>query len=182
MWFDWGAADAYPSESIREELSVKLDLTDRQLQMWFCHRRLKDRNNATSSSKRARNDATGEAGEVGKKDVGSELGEGRKRKAMSQLLLRPPAVGRMEMDVPFMRRHYEPPPGPRTLSILERRAISFVESQLGEPLREDGPVLGIEFDPLPPDAFGAPLGILPNSFAYMVLHMFVKSLLLIIGS
>ncbi|CAM8958846.1 unnamed protein product [Rhodiola kirilowii] len=37
-------------------------------------------------------------------------------------------------------------------------AIAFVEAQLGEPLREDGPILGMEFDPLPPDAFGAPLG------------------------
>ena len=43
-------------------------------------------------------------------------------------------------------------------SILEHRAIACVEAQLGEPLREDGPILGIEFDPLPPDAFGAPIG------------------------
>jgi hypothetical protein len=42
---------------------------------------------------------------------------------------------------------------------MELRAIACVEAQLGEPLREDGPILGIEFDPLPPDAFGAPLGI-----------------------
>jgi hypothetical protein len=33
-----------------------------------------------------------------------------------------------------------------------------VEAQLGEPLREDGPILGMEFDPLPPDAFGTPIG------------------------
>nr|DAD39554.1 TPA_asm: hypothetical protein HUJ06_013877 [Nelumbo nucifera] len=31
------------SESLRAELSAKLGLTDRQLQMWFCQRRLKDR-------------------------------------------------------------------------------------------------------------------------------------------
>ncbi|KAL0301644.1 UNVERIFIED_CONTAM: Homeobox-DDT domain protein RLT2 [Sesamum radiatum] len=35
--------ETYPSEALRAELSVKLGLTDRQLQMWFCHRRLKDR-------------------------------------------------------------------------------------------------------------------------------------------
>uniref|UniRef100_A0A0E0HCK4 Homeobox domain-containing protein n=1 Tax=Oryza nivara TaxID=4536 RepID=A0A0E0HCK4_ORYNI len=35
--------DLYPNETIRAELSVKLGLTDKQLQMWFCHRRLKDR-------------------------------------------------------------------------------------------------------------------------------------------
>jgi len=35
--------DPYPNEATRVELSVNLGLTDRQLQMWFCHRRLKDR-------------------------------------------------------------------------------------------------------------------------------------------
>ena len=33
-----------------------------------------------------------------------------------------------------------------------------MEAQLGGTLREDGPILGMEFDPLPPDAFGAPIG------------------------
>ncbi|KAK6918035.1 Homeobox domain [Dillenia turbinata] len=36
------AVETYPSEALRGNLSVKLGLTDRQLQMWFCHRRLKD--------------------------------------------------------------------------------------------------------------------------------------------
>ena len=34
-----------------------------------------------------------------------------------------------------------------------------VEKKLGHPLRADGPILGVEFKPLPPGAFGAPLGI-----------------------
>ena len=54
---------------------------------------------------------------------------------------------------PVMMRHFEP-----KQTIAELRAIAFVEAQLGEPLREDGPMLGLEFDPLPPDAFGAPIG------------------------
>ncbi|XP_021803548.1 homeobox-DDT domain protein RLT1-like, partial [Prunus avium] len=54
--------------------------------------------------------------------------------------------------MPMRRRYYESPQ-----SILELRAIACVEAQLGEPLREDGPVLGVEFDRLPPDAFGAPI-------------------------
>ncbi|KAJ7521596.1 hypothetical protein O6H91_19G060800 [Diphasiastrum complanatum] len=37
--------------------------------------------------------------------------------------------------------------------VAELAAIAAVEGQLGEPLREDGPVLGVEFDPLPPGAF-----------------------------
>lgn len=37
---------------------------------------------------------------------------------------------------------------------VEHRAISGVKSQLGRLFQEDGPMLGVEFDPLPPDAFG----------------------------
>ena len=39
------------------------------------------------------------------------------------------------------------------------QAIAAVEAQLGEPLRDDGPILGIEFDQIPPGAFGSPIGI-----------------------
>ncbi|KAI3823950.1 hypothetical protein L1987_05396 [Smallanthus sonchifolius] len=38
-----------------------------------------------------------------------------------------------------------------------RRIIDCVEVQLGEPLRQDGPDLGTEFDELPPGAFGTPI-------------------------
>ena len=65
-------------------------------------------------------------------------------------------------DVPIIRRYYESPQ-----SILELRAIACVEAQLGEPLREDGPILGVEFDSLPPDAFGAPIGM-ANGFCYWI--------------
>ena len=40
--------DNYPSETMRVELSEKLGLSDRQLQMWFCHRRLKDKKDLPS--------------------------------------------------------------------------------------------------------------------------------------
>ncbi|RZC61999.1 hypothetical protein C5167_023743 [Papaver somniferum] len=41
-------------------------------------------------------------------------------------------------------------------SELHQEIITLVESKLGEPLREDGPILGMEFDPLLLGAFGAP--------------------------
>ncbi|XP_076884126.1 uncharacterized protein LOC143533151 [Bidens hawaiensis] len=41
------ASDMYPSEAVRAQLSESLGLTDRQLQMWFCHRRLKDKKEGT---------------------------------------------------------------------------------------------------------------------------------------
>ncbi|KAL6134109.1 hypothetical protein ACLB2K_066342 [Fragaria x ananassa] len=106
----------YPSESVRAELSAKLDLSDRQLQMWFCHRRLKDRKQTPATGKRQRNDSLAEA-------TGVVSDEGLQQ------------------------------------SIIEARAVAFVEAQLGEPLREDGPILGLEFDSLPPDAFGSSIGV-----------------------
>ncbi|KAF8031177.1 hypothetical protein BT93_D0397 [Corymbia citriodora subsp. variegata] len=152
------AMEMYPSEATRAELSVKLGLTDRQLQMWFCHRRLKDKNN--SSEKKSRKSAA-----VGMKedikdglmaaadpgsDYGSGSGSGSSPYASRELQGMIPR--RDGDDSSTGRRCYE---SPRT--IMELRAIACVEAQLGEPLREDGPILGMEFDPLPPDAFGAPI-------------------------
>lgn len=62
------------------------------------------------------------------------------------------------------RRYYEPQQvilphmAPVHLTQAEHRVIDSVESLIGEPLRDDGPMLGVEFDPLPPGAFGAPIG------------------------
>ncbi|KAL3583251.1 hypothetical protein D5086_014312 [Populus alba] len=156
------SVDTYPSEAVRAELSVQLGLSDRQLQMWFCHRRLKDRK--APSVKRPRKESPSPAGMPGGgemgvvAEVGNEHGSGSspfvlgvdQRRAVG----RPTgvAVPRISADVQAMKRYYEP-----QQSIAELRVIAFVEAQLGEPLREDGPILGMEFDPLPPDAFGAPI-------------------------
>jgi hypothetical protein len=43
-------------------------------------------------------------------------------------------------------------------TIQDLRVVAFVERQLGAPLREDGPILGMEFDSPPPGAFGGRLG------------------------
>ncbi|KAL6615773.1 hypothetical protein ACP70R_038043 [Stipagrostis hirtigluma subsp. patula] len=172
------AAEQYPSEALRTELSVKIGLSDRQLQMWFCHRRLKDRK---PPSKRQRRDEEASAAPMippppvlplpavplasSEHMVGTAmpydepLHPAHSRRGAG----RSSAVPRISM--PDMgRRYYEPPPvmlPPPVASVQltqsELRVINSVESQLGEPLREDGPVLGIEFDPLPPGAFGAPI-------------------------
>ncbi|XP_034701923.1 homeobox-DDT domain protein RLT2 isoform X4 [Vitis riparia] len=160
------AVETYPSETLRAELSAKLGLSDRQLQMWFCHRRLKDRK--TPPVKRPRKDSpvkvtSSAAGTPVREEmeVGNEhpSGSGSGSSPFGHVLEsrrvvpRPgTAVARIGADMPPMKRYYEPPQ-----SISELRAIAFVEAQLGEPLREDGPILGMEFDPLPPDAFGAPI-------------------------
>ncbi|XP_057537451.1 homeobox-DDT domain protein RLT2 isoform X4 [Amaranthus tricolor] len=182
---------SYPSEALRAELSAQLGLSDRQLQMWFCHRRLKDRKPQSSSGgggggssgKRSRKGellpsvtATVTVAASGtpplppppvvpKDDMlGSELGiehgsgSGSGSSPYGHMDPRRAYVGRPGVAVPRISghgRYYEAPQ-----SVSELRAIAFVEAQLGEPLREDGPALGMEFDPLPPGAFGAPIASL----------------------
>ena len=168
-----GAEDSYPNETKRAELSVQLGLTDRQLQMWFCHRRLKDRK---PPAKRQQRDEevtvpviapppvlppplppseimVGTVGAYGEPMLPySRRGTGRSS-AVPRISV--PEIG---------SRYYEPPPvilphmAAVHLTQAEHRVIDSVEASIGEPLREDGPVLGIEFDPLPPGAFGAPIG------------------------
>ncbi|WCJ27093.1 Homeobox-DDT domain protein RLT1 [Euphorbia peplus] len=136
------ALDNYPAEAVRAELSQRLNLTDRQLQMWFCHRRLKDKKETPPSKKPLKPVPSTESPVERMRTVDPEPGSDY-------------ASGSGSGSSPFTepRRYYESSPQ----SVMELRAIACVEAQLGEPLREDGPILGLEFDPLPPDAFGAPI-------------------------
>ncbi|XP_008811888.2 homeobox-DDT domain protein RLT2-like isoform X2 [Phoenix dactylifera] len=177
------AVETYPSEALRAELSVKTGLSDRQLQMWFCHRRLKDRKFPPAKRQRKEEEpAAAAGGDVmmvsGAAPVGSSSNPfaggfgsgGETRKAVSRAAA---AVSRIGAETSSAgKRYYEPPPGlllqhtppaqPLPLSMAELRVIASVEAQLGEPLREDGPILGVEFDPLPPGAFGAPIAMTPQ--------------------
>ncbi|KAJ8484020.1 hypothetical protein OPV22_016505 [Ensete ventricosum] len=173
------AVDTHPSETLRVELSVKTGLSDRQLQMWFCHRRLKDRKLPLTRRQRRdeeslpltppppvlppQNDMpSSESGGVGlsSSPYGSSV---ESRRAVSRAAA---VVSRIGADMSAVgRQYYDPvlPPPPPThlnrLTMVELRILASVEAQLGEPLRQDGPGLGVEFDPLPPGAFGAPIEI-----------------------
>jgi hypothetical protein len=146
------SAETYPSEEMRAELSEKLGLSDRQLQMWFCHRRLKDKKE--TPVKKQRNTAPLPESPLEDMRVGAENGsdDGSGSGSGSSPLSESRKV--ILDDGHTMRRYYDSSPR----SVMELRAIACVEAQLGEPLREDGPILGMEFDPLPPDAFGTPIG------------------------
>jgi hypothetical protein len=79
-----------------------------------------------------------------------------------------PEIGRWYYEAPeIMLPHLASVP----LTQTEQQMIDSVEALIAEPLRDDGPVLGIEFDPLPPGAFGAPIG--KNLFAQdaFMLHL-----------
>ncbi|KAI4322719.1 hypothetical protein L6164_022386 [Bauhinia variegata] len=160
------SVEPYPSESLRAELSAELGLSDRQLQMWFCHRRLKDRK--ASAQKKPRSDLT--LGTV----ISTPVGGSAEQTMMDDITYEGASVSGLRPLCSLDSWQVVPRPGmafPRIggglpamdyyesqQCIAELRAIAFVEAQLGEPIREDGPILGMEFDPLPPDAFGAPIG------------------------
>lgn len=133
------SAEPYPSEALRADLSVQLNLSDRQLQMWFCHRRLKDRKSSTPTKRQRKESTTPSA---------ADLVAGNEHNSFPHEL----DSRRTGGGVTVVRRFNEPSPS-------EVRAIGYVEAQLGERLRDDGPILGMEFDPLPPGAFGTPIGI-----------------------
>lgn len=150
--------ETYPTEATRAELSDKLGLTDRQLQMWFCHRRLKDKKEAAGVS--AVKPCVGHADGIGGKrsfmesprgeemaepgsDHGSRSGSGSRSSQFDN--------GDDMLTGPL--KYYEPP-----RVVRQHQIIACIEAQLGHPLREDGPVLGVEFDDMPPGAFGASIG------------------------
>ncbi|CAK8577051.1 unnamed protein product [Lathyrus sativus] len=145
------AAELYPSEALRAELSVKLGLSDRQLQMWFCHRRVKDRKASPMVNK------------VAAASLASMGEEGVEQIAVADVMHAQRVVAqygvmgftRMGAGLPALESSscHE-----AHQTLQELRAVALVERQLGETLREDGPILGMEFDSLPPGAFGAPLG------------------------
>ena len=146
--------ETYPSEATRAGLSEKLGLSDRQLQMWFCHRRLKEKKETPKKPRKGAGLSPESpidelrAGPESDYGSGSGSGSGSSPYMDSRKLGGGSSHGMME-DLPKVMRYYE-----SQQSIIELRAIACVEAQLGEPLRDDGPMLGMEFDPLPPDAFG----------------------------
>ncbi|XP_024517144.1 homeobox-DDT domain protein RLT1 isoform X2 [Selaginella moellendorffii] len=184
------AEDKYPSEVVRAELSTKLSLTDRQLQMWFCHRRLKDRKGDEGGAPPGAPAATSSKKQKRKKDKEAATGAG----GAALLLLPPPpplppnpspasmlgaavdlpdakvaavaapAGGEEVAKATTMTTKKEGGGKKRSAAAMaaeelkrEREVITLVEQQLGEPIREDGPVLGREFDPLPPGPFDTPI-------------------------
>ncbi|KAJ8545489.1 hypothetical protein K7X08_018072 [Anisodus acutangulus] len=154
------AMETYPSEATRAELSEKLGLTDRQLQMWFCHRRLKDKNTSGGTEKKPCAGGTGGKRNLTESpreglmvvEAANDHGSGSASRSGSGSGSESSQFDNGD-DMPTpLNRYYESP-----RRAMERRVVACIEAQLGEPLREDGPILGVEFDELPPGAFGTPI-------------------------
>nr|XP_043622905.1 homeobox-DDT domain protein RLT1 isoform X2 [Erigeron canadensis] len=165
------ASEMYPSEAIRAKLSEDLGLTDRQLQMWFCHRRLKDKKEGDKKEgtpKRAIGEGSGgERTELMNSsrqgmmvvDRGGGSDHGSRSRSRHESWSRSGSGSGSESD---SSQFEEPVVHSRAYELTQqkmmiRRIIECVEVQLGESLREDGPALGIEFDEPPPGAFGSPI-------------------------
>ncbi|KAJ7544813.1 hypothetical protein O6H91_09G094600 [Diphasiastrum complanatum] len=178
------AEDTHPSESLRLELSTKLGLTNRQLQMWFCNRRLKDRkgikdefNTSTSQSKEEQffyPKETPTFYEYPEAVLASEIEDDALfRRNVRQQVAQESEERISEVERKRSKHEIDGAKLPKktsqqTVSDLDSRAAAIsILSSWGETFREDGPTLGFEFDPLPPGAFGMPIepGRYSNSIA-----------------
>lgn len=189
--------EKYPSEGLRVELSNELGLSEKQLQIWFTHRRHKDRRDGIEDCKltlyasRNKGDMPNEEPQSARKgeiDLNSReeddsedgypaavLAEERDDEVLiaEQMNgLNAQNGGYKENDKekekpkPAAKKKAAPKdpskppkkPGPKpkqkvnALAAAELEAIQDVERQLCGPMREDGPPLAFEFDPLPPGA------------------------------
>lgn len=193
--------EKYPSEATRTLLGKELNLSDKQLQIWFTHRRYKDRRDGIDDEKLsfyAKNKPeslvptchvpTEECRSYKKAEIvltmieeddDSErdgyparvLAEERDDEELiaehdhtngmavpvevekTKLVPKRKSASRLPKDLDRPPRRPGPKPKFNVMAASERAAIIAVESQLCGPLREDGPPLGFEFDPLPPRAF-----------------------------
>lgn len=176
------AEEKYPSEAIRARLSIQLGLSNRQLKMWFCHRRLKERKSKEEDEEPGSSDKSPQQVKETPTHRGSTavlpspMYRGstavfplKKEEQLSggschsqddsawKFRRRPEAIVEKEFDSAKRKRSRQTASNSvDPWRVSERQAIASVEAQLGEPLRWDSPCLGIEFDPLPPGAFSSP--------------------------
>ncbi|KAL2650318.1 hypothetical protein R1flu_018446 [Riccia fluitans] len=205
------AENKYPSETVRAKLSAQLGLSEKQLQVWFTHRRHKDRKDGVEDVKLTFYAMRHKGGEAhldfmeelnhgkrpggafaGREDMslpsggyqpqasphrkisnghyttdrrmeengrtdsdnsdGSEIEEAEE---LDNKLFLPPAkrsssATRKDHGNYKRPQCFLPPAKPSALD-LELAAIAAVEAKVGH-IRVDGPLLGLEFDLLPPDA------------------------------
>ncbi|XP_065043291.1 uncharacterized protein LOC135676259 isoform X1 [Musa acuminata AAA Group] len=141
-----------PSAAMKEELAKLTGLDYKQVQYWFGNRRYMDRHGPRRY--RTRNEGDGKfvnfpavsnsglsSSSTSFVDpvAGTESSSSRRNSEMLQHLV-PERLAQLFTQM------------------QDQQSVTVhVEKKLGHPLRADGPILGVEFKPLPPGAFGAPL-------------------------
>lgn len=171
------AEEKYPSEAVRARLSIQLGLSNRQLKMWFCHRRLKERKSKGEDEEHGSSDKSPQQFNEAPSYRHSVALNSPARRSEYALHKEEQLSGssyhsqddfawkfRKRVES-FEERDFESSRrkrsrqiisnGADSLRVAELQAIASVEAQLGEPLRWDSPCLGVEFDPLPSGAFSS---------------------------
>ncbi|KAK9692295.1 hypothetical protein RND81_09G254600 [Saponaria officinalis] len=221
---DFYNENKYPTESLRAEIASKLNLTEKQVTGWFCHRRLKEKRLLEESQAPRKQDLSSgviqDRGSGPKQDSCSSTKQAEYKRAdlkevesriychenlpTAELNYHQRSVGggtevddtssesnsapqesfhpqnrssNMAVETTEYRglngfsQHRTGRVGPsgylKIKGQTENAAITAVKRQLGRHYREDGPSLGIEFDPLPPEAFESPIEN-TNDYAYEV--------------
>ncbi|AET00237.1 putative transcription factor Homobox-WOX family [Medicago truncatula] len=206
----------YPTEELKLAIAEELELTEKQVSGWFCHRRLKDKRllkeeaNANGRQDRSSGVIQDRGSGLGQDSCGSskhgdykyldpkevesnglynrdlsvaDMTYGRRNhfsenvsgmdddtssesSSYLQERMYPQGQDPYEME-PSRYSKALPPLNPKgainmgykpsgylkVKGEIEHAAITAVKKQLGRNYQEDGPLLGVEFDPLPPGAF-----------------------------
>ncbi|ESQ38007.1 hypothetical protein EUTSA_v10028592mg [Eutrema salsugineum] len=208
----------YPSEEMKAQLAEEIELTEKQVSGWFCHRRLKDKRsvkedgNTIGSQDRSsvvlqdrgsglRQDSCGSTKQTdysnpkprevesqrlyGGSYMGNAGGEdstsSERSSSLHKILVSSKDGVRDVESLRYVARSdvvqhplvmksygYNKPSGYLKLKgETENVAITAVKRQLGRQYREDGPPLGVEFDPLPPGAFEPQTNIIVHEPIYV---------------
>ncbi|XP_044467639.1 uncharacterized protein LOC123197401 isoform X2 [Mangifera indica] len=216
----------YPSEEMKMQLAEQIGLTEKQISVWFCHRRLKDKkiDEGLVSGRQDRSsgiiqdrgsglwqDSCGSTKQGDIRNIDPKEVESQRHCQdfpSSDLVYdhRSQYVGHIsgmerddtssestsflqdriycQIDYPYTKeasgyirqngamtpmncnatksKEYKPSGYLKVKGETENAAITAVKMQLGRLYRKDGPLLDVEFDPLPPGAFESPSNGLVN--------------------
>lgn len=156
------------SEQMRQELAQKTELSSREISMWFANKRFQGKQahlirkcnrEVVHSLPVHPNLSGGGSGFVLAASachfMDSTTNEASSISERSSYLIQPmPSVPRPKMKTQVQQVTSKVQNSHHSLDPL---VLTFMERKLGGRLREDGPLVGINFDPLPPGAFGSPL-------------------------
>ncbi|KAK8697607.1 hypothetical protein V6N13_113748 [Hibiscus sabdariffa] len=178
--------DRFPSDELKEKLAVQIGLTQKQISSWFCHRRLKDkrrddcyanaqhdhssgviqdrvsglRQDSSGSIKQGDYRSHQNPYDVQMEDTSSESSLSSHDQLFSESRYPSAKLARngaiVQTNLSSKSIGYKPSGYLKVKGVCENPVITAVKRLLGRHYREDGPVLSIQFDPLPPGAFEFP--------------------------